>query len=98
QIELNHELPAGPATLGVRPEDFLAASEPPGSSRRFATVSVDVVEHMGHETIAHFALGGAEHVAPPPADARVPPGDRLPLAVRPGAWHIFSTVDGTRLK
>src|SRR4051812_10858979 len=34
-IDLGAELPAGPANLGIRPEDFIAGSEPPGSSRRF---------------------------------------------------------------
>jgi sn-glycerol 3-phosphate transport system ATP-binding protein len=76
--------PNGPATLGVRPEDLLVDSEPPGSSRRFATVTLDVVEHMGHETIAHFALAGADHVARLPATTRVQPGDRLPLSIRSG--------------
>jgi ABC-type sugar transport system ATPase subunit len=89
--------PNGPATLGVRPENLLVDSGPPGSSGRFATVTLDVVEHMGHETMAHFTLAGNNHVARLPADARVQPGDRLPLSIRPGAYHLFAAGDGRRL-
>jgi multiple sugar transport system ATP-binding protein len=96
EIQVNGA-PNGPATLGVRPEDLLVDSEPSGSSRRFATVTLDVVEHMGHETMAHFALAGNNHVARLPATARVQPGDRLPLSIRPGAYHLFAAADGRRL-
>ncbi len=89
--------PNGPATLGIRPEDLFVDGEPRGSSPRIATVTLDVVEHMGHETMAHFTLAGSDHVARLPADARVQPGDRLPLAIRPGAFHLFSASDGRRL-
>ncbi len=92
-IPIHTSIPAGPATLGVRPEDLLTNAD--GS--QLATVTLDVVEHMGHETIAHFALAGADHVARLPANARVQPGDRLPLAIRPGAFHLFSATDGRRL-
>jgi multiple sugar transport system ATP-binding protein len=96
EIKIDAE-PNGAATLGVRPEDLLVDSEPAGSSRRFATVTLDVVEHMGHETMAHFALAGNQHVARLPATARVQPGDRLPLSIRPGAYHLFAADDGRRL-
>ena len=89
--------PNGPATLGVRPEDLLVDGEPTGSERRLGTVTLDVVEHMGHETMAHFALAGSNHVARLPADARVQPGDQLPLSIRPGAYHLFAAADGRRL-
>ena len=59
--------------LGVRPEDLL----PREDGCRLGTVTFDVVEHMGHETMAHFALAGGQHVARLAADAGVQPGDRL---------------------
>jgi multiple sugar transport system ATP-binding protein len=96
-ITIGNELPNGPVTLGVRPEDLIAGDDSSDSSRRFATVTLDVVEHMGHETMAHFALGGSDHVARLPADARVQPGDRLPLSIRTGAYHLFAAADGRRL-
>jgi ABC-type sugar transport system ATPase subunit len=92
-IDIGGAVPSGPAVLGVRPEDLLARS----GDGALGTVTLDVVEHMGHETMAHFALAGAEHVARLPADAGVQPGDRLTLAIRPGAYHLFSGADGRRL-
>jgi ABC-type sugar transport system ATPase subunit len=86
-------IPDGPAVLGVRPEDLL----PRGDGPALGNVAVDVVEHMGHETIAHFALAGGQHVARLPAGAAVAPGDQLPLAIRPGAFHLFAVDDGRRL-
>ncbi|HEX5472152.1 MAG TPA: sn-glycerol-3-phosphate ABC transporter ATP-binding protein UgpC [Lacipirellulaceae bacterium] len=111
-IPLDASLPPGPATLGVRPEDLLVATESPSIaatdctpvdrqatrlSLPLAAVTLDVVEHMGHETMAHFSLAGSQHVARLPATARAQPGDRLPLAIRPGALHFFSATDGQRL-
>ena len=86
--------PTGPAVLGIRPEDLLLAA----SDEAVATVPVDVVEQTGHETFAHFLLGGEDHVVRLPGDMAVRPGDRLPLAVRPGGLHLFAADDaGMRL-
>ena len=93
-------LPAGPAVLGIRPEDFRLPAA--GDGIPFATVAVDMAEHLGHETLAHFALAGVESatagVARFPGDAPMQAGDRLTLAVRPEAIHVFSADDeGRRL-
>src|SRR3954447_15819926 len=96
-VAVGNAVPGGPVTLGVRPEDLIAGEESSGSSGRFATVVLDVVEHMGHETMAHFALAGNQHVARLPATARVQPGDKLPLSIRSGAYHLFAADDGRRL-
>lgn len=61
------------------------------------SVTLDMVEHMGHATMAYFALAGGQHVARLDANASVQPGDRLPLAIRPGAIHLFSAANGQRL-
>jgi multiple sugar transport system ATP-binding protein len=92
-INVGAAIPPGPAVLGVRPEDVLAGD----SGDRLASVTINAVEHMGHETIAHFTLAGGEHVARLAADAGVQPGDRLTLSIRPAAHHLFSTDDGGRL-
>jgi multiple sugar transport system ATP-binding protein len=92
-LEVGTTVPDGAAVLGVRPEDFV----PRDNGSTLGTVTLDVVEHMGHETIAHFALAGSDHMARLSADAGVQPGDRLPLAVRPGAYHLFASDDGRRL-
>jgi hypothetical protein len=68
-----------------------------GDGPSLGTVVLDVVEHMGHETIAHFALAGTDQVARLSADAVVGPGDYLPLSIRSGTFHPFSAVDGQRL-
>ena len=89
--------PSGPATLGVRPEDLLMDGGSTRSDQRLASVRLDVVEHMGHETMAHFNLAGNDHVVRLPADVRVQPGDQLPLSIRPGAYHLFDATNGLRL-
>jgi multiple sugar transport system ATP-binding protein len=93
EITLDRAVENGPAVLGVRPEDLIANE----NGQQLARVTLDVVEHMGHETIAHFALAGGEHMARLAADARVAPGDQLSLSIRPGAYHLFSGADGRRL-
>jgi multiple sugar transport system ATP-binding protein len=92
-VDVGGAFASGPAVLGIRPEDLLAR----GDGMPLGTVTLDVVEHMGHETIAHFALAGGEHVARLPANAAVQPGDQLPLSMRPGAFHLFAGDDGRRL-
>jgi ABC-type sugar transport system ATPase subunit len=92
-IVVGSEVPDGPTVLGIRPEDLL----PRGDGATLGTVLVDVVEHMGHETMAHFALAGASHVARLPANADVAPGNQVPLAIRPGGYHLFAADDGRRL-
>jgi multiple sugar transport system ATP-binding protein len=90
----NGQFPAGPATLGVRPEDLTTD----GEGLPLATVTLDVVEHMGHETMVHFTLAGADHIARLAPDIRAAPGDCLPLTVRPNALHLFADDEhGRRL-
>jgi ABC-type sugar transport system ATPase subunit len=97
KIHIDGNVPDGAVTLGIRPEDLIADNASSDSGNRFASVTVDLVEHLGYETMANFALGGAQHVVRLPPDANVRPGDRLPLAVRAGAGHLFSVADGVRL-
>jgi multiple sugar transport system ATP-binding protein len=90
----------GPAVLGIRPEDWLVSTDVAAldeSGRMPMRVTLDVVEHMGHETIAHFALADSQHVARLAAEISVNPGDQLALSIRPGAYHLFSADDGRRL-
>ncbi len=93
EIEVGRTTPDGPAALGVRPEDLIAG----GEGIALADVTLDVVEHLGHETFAHFALAGNTHIARLPGEVAVQPHDRLPLAIRRGAVHLFSAADGRRL-
>ena len=87
-------IPEGEAVLGVRPEDLLTEH----TGLPLGDVTLEVVEHMGHETMVHFELVGDRHVARLPADANVGSGDRLSLSIRPGAYHLFAADDaGQRL-
>jgi ABC-type sugar transport system ATPase subunit len=91
-------VPPGPAVLGIRPEDFSVAAG--GDVIPFATVTVEIAEQLGHETLAHFVLpnAAAAAVARLPGDAPAQPGDRLNLAVRPRGLHLFAADDeGRRL-
>ncbi len=90
-------MPAGPAVLGIRPEDFVASMQ--GDCVPFATVTLDMAEHLGHETLAHFTLpGGGPAIARLPGDAAAQVGHRVDLAVRRQALHVFAAdEDGRRL-
>jgi len=79
-------IPPGPATLGVRPEDLLTA----GVGLPLASVTLDVVEHLGHEAMGHFDLAGNRCVARLACDTAAQPGDQLTLAIRPTALHLFA--------
>jgi multiple sugar transport system ATP-binding protein len=92
-IPLNETLADGPAVLGVRPEDLLTARD----GLAVGDVAVDTIEHMGHETIAHFTLAGNPHAIRLPANTAIDPGDGVPLSIRPGSYHLFAADDGRRL-
>jgi len=72
--------------LGIRPEDVVVDPEAP----LFAEASLDVVEHMGHETIVHFEVDGRPALARLSPDFPCANGDRLRLGLRPGKWHLFA--------
>ena len=86
------QVPDGPVTLGVRAEDLLTGDQ----GIPLATVTLAVVERMGHESIGYFQLAGRQQVVRLPADASRRPGDLLELSVKPGQWHLFVTEDGGR--
>ena len=87
-------LPHGPAVLGVRPEDFRVVT---GSEEAaFLEVALDVVEHMGPETMAHFRVDGQDHVVRLDAAAAAQPGDAVSLGVQPEGLHLFAADDAGR--
>jgi len=84
----------GEAVLGVRPEDLVLAE----AGEALAEVGLDVVEHMGHETLAYFDLAGVPAVARLEADLTARPGERIHLRIRPGSEHLFAAdEEGARL-
>jgi len=94
ELPVGSGIPDGVAVLGIRPEDVVVDAAAP----LLVDAAVDVVEHMGHETIVHFEVGGQPAVARLPPDIRCAPGDRLRLGARPGKWHLFAAAgNGQRL-
>ena len=87
-------LPSGPAVLGVRPEDFRVVTE--GDEAMFLKVTLDVVEHMGPETMAHFRVDEEDHVVRLDAAAAARPGDAVSLGVQPEGLHLFAADDAGR--
>ncbi len=85
-LPVGAEIPDGGAILGVRPEDLIVDDSAP----LFADVTIDVVEHMGHEIMVHFEIDAARAVARLAPDLASKPGDCLRLALRPGSWHLFA--------
>ncbi|MCB1047890.1 MAG: sn-glycerol-3-phosphate ABC transporter ATP-binding protein UgpC [Calditrichaeota bacterium] len=79
-------VPSQHLTLGIRPEDLLAD----GSGLPLGEWELDVVEHMGHETMAYFNLDPGQGVARLPADFGGQPGERVALSVREEAWYLFA--------
>ena len=93
-IEVGEAIPNGEVVFGVRPEDLMTN----GDGLPLARVTLEVVEQMGHETMAHFDLAGDRHVARLPAGTSVQRGDRLALSVRRGSYHLFAPDErGVRL-
>ncbi|MDP2361817.1 MAG: sn-glycerol-3-phosphate ABC transporter ATP-binding protein UgpC [bacterium] len=85
-LALGRDLPAGPALLGIRPESLDLDPALP----LLAEVELDVVEHMGHETLAYFVLGGQACVARLVPAAGLAPGRRVRLGVKATGWHFFA--------
>jgi len=85
-------VPAGPVTLGLRPEALaLAPAEAPGT----LPVRLRRAENLGAEWLLHAETpGGAAVTARVPATAPVP--ERFSLAVDPTRLHLFGG-DGLRI-
>jgi multiple sugar transport system ATP-binding protein len=80
--------------LGVRPEDLTLDPSAP----RLGEAVVQVVEHMGHETLVHLDLNGQVLVARLEPELQARSGDKVMLGVHAGRGHLFSLLDdGERL-
>jgi multiple sugar transport system ATP-binding protein len=81
-------------TLGVRPEDLRVATSSDPSELTFKAV-VEVVEHLGSQTLLDLRVGQDTMVAAVEPTARAKIEDTLPLAVDPDRLHFFDTqTDG----
>ena len=76
-------------TLGFRPEDLTTDPQHP----KLAEVQLDVVEHMGHETIVYFGLAGSPLIARLDSKSSAQPGDTVSLHLPASDWHIFAATE-----
>ena len=95
--EVSYDLPQGAkgwiegqqCTLGFRPESLTTEPIHPF----LANSTIEVVERMGHETIAYCSVAGTEVVAKLSADAHVQSGDKIELRLPDTSWYLFSAED-----
>ena len=79
-----------PVIFAVRPEDILI-----GNGQARATVRI--VEPTGHESIVLVRAGGVDFTVRLPGDARLSPGETIPLEFRRERIHVFDRETGRRL-
>jgi sn-glycerol 3-phosphate transport system ATP-binding protein len=85
-----------PVTLGLRPEHLAPAAE---GARHVLTLTVDLAEALGADTLVHGRMAGTDTalIARLAGHVQARPGERMPLAVAEGAWHLFDRDSGRRL-
>ena len=85
-------------TIGIRPHDLALSRD---ESTKVGDLTVEIIEMLGSEAFAHgtLAKGGKAVVARlDAADARgVKTGTVLPIAVAPGAVHLFDVANDRAL-
>ncbi|MGB3815087.1 MAG: sn-glycerol-3-phosphate ABC transporter ATP-binding protein UgpC [Shinella sp.] len=82
------------AVLGIRPEHFIPVDGEAGG----LPVTIDLVEPLGSDTLAHFDLAGVRTVARVNPELRPKVGDRLALAAQAGKAHLFDSADGKAIR
>ena len=65
---------------------------PTATACRWPRVALDVVEHMGHETMVHFELAGQQHVARLPRVAAANSRRSIVLGNSPGGFPTVSAA------
>jgi multiple sugar transport system ATP-binding protein len=87
---------ARPAILGIRPEHVATGPLAEAAPVR-AEVTVDIVEPMGSDTLVWGELGGKPFRIRMDGQARVAPGDRLPIGIDPARASLFDAGTEERL-
>ena len=82
-----------PVTLGLRPEHLQQAAD------GVAHLHVDVVEHLGADTIVHghFGTSRTDLTVRLPGVRHLQSGESLALTVEPAHVHLFDAESGARL-
>jgi len=76
------------AVMGIRPENIHEVEVTDKPENR-ASLPVDVVEHMGNETLVYFQAGAGTAVARLDAQTSARPGSKLDIAFDPDRIHLF---------
>jgi sn-glycerol 3-phosphate transport system ATP-binding protein len=84
-----------PVTLGLRPEHLEQATD----GDRVVHLHVDVVEHLGADTIVHghFGTSRTDLTVRLPGVRHLQSGETLPLTVKSAHVHLFDAESGARL-
>jgi len=84
-----------PVTVGIRPEHITAA----GAGQDVARLIVDVVEHLGADTLVHGRFGSDRNdlTVRLHGTQDIQAHAVLPIAVRPEHVHLFESDSGKRL-
>ncbi|WP_337268301.1 ABC transporter ATP-binding protein [Oryzifoliimicrobium ureilyticus] len=80
--------------VGLRPEHFAPLQE--GSVE--LTVTVQIVEPLGSDTLIHFKLGNSSVTARMPPDFRAASGQKVTIGVNPAKLHLFDIASEKVLK
>jgi multiple sugar transport system ATP-binding protein len=87
--------PDAPLTFGVRPEHIIVGGE---AGEALGEVKVQLVEHLGGETVLYTTTAGGENLTVSAAgQLRIHPGENVPLRVDPAICHVFDR-EGTALR
>jgi multiple sugar transport system ATP-binding protein len=85
-----------PATIGIRPE-HVATGRLAEHAPVHAEVVADLVEPMGSDTLVWAQLAGVPFRIRMDGQARVAPGDRLPIGIDPAKASLFDAKTEARL-
>ena len=85
-----------PATLGIRPE-HVATGGLLGEAPVRVEAEVELVEPMGSDTLVWVTLAGKPFRVRMDGQARVAPGDRLPIGIDPAKASMFDARTEERL-
>ncbi|MCA1774565.1 MAG: ABC transporter ATP-binding protein [Paracoccaceae bacterium] len=84
------------ATIGIRPEHVITGELAATAPQRF-TATVDLVEPMGSDTLVYATLDGKMFRIRMDGQAKVKPGESLPIGIDPARASLFDTKTEQRL-
>jgi multiple sugar transport system ATP-binding protein len=84
--------------LGIRPEHLLAGGRAANGPSAPIAVELDLLETLGHQSLAHGHLGPAPVVAILDPHDRAQAGSALELAVPLAAVHLFDADTSERIR